>query len=138
MSQPMQPDLAAVDLGIGIFQVRLAVAQALDLGSGQDEPRLDLFQQLVSCRARRFRATILIPDSSAFPLVFSFRVLLGHLNSVFSSRSQEEFRRSSVSTRARRQDRRDLGERFQDEAPARESGMGDAQLGRVDDRIVEE
>ncbi len=42
-----QPDLVAVDLGIGIFEVRLAVAQALDLGAGQDEARLDLLQQLV-------------------------------------------------------------------------------------------
>ena len=47
MSQPIEPDLAAVDLRISIFEVRLAVPQALDLGSRQHDAGLDPLHQLV-------------------------------------------------------------------------------------------
>src|SRR5208337_4021632 len=44
---PEQPDLAVIDLGVRVFQVGLTVAQALDLGAGQNQPCFDLLEQLV-------------------------------------------------------------------------------------------
>ena len=33
-------------LGVRLLEARLAVAEALDLGAGQDDPRLDLLEQV--------------------------------------------------------------------------------------------
>src|SRR5262249_52440216 len=42
-----QPDLTAVDLGVGVLQAGAALAQALDLGSCQDQPTLQRLEDLV-------------------------------------------------------------------------------------------
>src|SRR4051812_42844720 len=41
----IEPDLPVLDSCVGLFQARLSVAKALDLGPGQDDSRLDFLQQ---------------------------------------------------------------------------------------------
>ena len=41
-----QPDLALVDHGVGIAELRLALAQRLDLGAEQLDPALEAVEQL--------------------------------------------------------------------------------------------
>src|SRR3954464_8279903 len=43
---PVEPDLALVDARVRLLQARLAVAEALDLGAGQDDPGLDRLDQV--------------------------------------------------------------------------------------------
>src|SRR5579884_1708643 len=65
-----QPDLAIVDLGIRLFQARLARAQALDLGPGEDQATLQSVKNLVFVKGAPVSADRL----NAFRfLVFFFR-----------------------------------------------------------------
>jgi len=75
----VEPDLAAVDVGISVFQVRLAIAQALDLGAGQNEPRLDLLEELIVVARAPVARDDLDCRIVGFPRRFRFAgVLLGH------------------------------------------------------------
>ena len=68
--RPDQPHLAVVDAGVGVFEVRVPVAQALHLGADEHDPALD------PCRgsrsravARRFRQMLTV-SSAGVLLVF--------------------------------------------------------------------
>src|SRR5215207_11564095 len=47
----VQPDLAALHLGVAVLELRLAAAQRLDLGAGEHEAGLPLLEQVVAVRS---------------------------------------------------------------------------------------
>ena len=80
-----EPDLAAVEVGVSIFQVRLAVAQALDLGAGQDDPRLDLLQEVKLVPRAAVAGDDLEGAVVRLALRFALAAALGHRGTPFAS-----------------------------------------------------